>query len=217
MVARNRIVLSGTLAGGTEEWSTGVAFGGAGVTQDLAEVSQWATGIANALPTFLTGTGLVLSGLLSDFGTVGLVRVYGYAGGPDAPAQVVGEAITDIEGDGAVRCPTTTAVVASLRTGVPGASYRGRIYWPGQGAQVTGEGMLGGTAGPSQLAQAFSALLELLAAASPNVGTVFPGVYSGTKDLITPVIEVAVGSVPDSQRRRRDDLIESYAVAPYEG
>jgi len=41
-----------------------------------------------------------------------------------------------------------------------------------------------------------------------------PAVISVTKGLVTPVTQVSIGDVVDTQRRRRDTLIETRLTAP---
>lgn len=217
MVARNRIVLGGTVADGQEIWSTSVAFGGAPVVSDPTELQAWADGIALFLGTELIDTGALagLSQLLSDSGAVTSVSVYHYPAA--GPSDAAGMATLNAGGEGSVRCPVQTSVVLSLRTAIPGSRFRGRMYWPAQGAQVTSEGRLGGTLTVSAIATQASALLEAIAAASPGAPSVFPAVHSGVADVITPVTQIAVGNVPDTQRRRRNGLAETYTVVDYAG
>jgi hypothetical protein len=215
MVARNRLVLSGTIADGNEVWSIGFNFaipdvGSATAPQD---VQDWAQAAAlEASSWFATG---VLSEMLSTAGTFDKVECYGY--GPTGPALAIGEAILTAPevGSGAVNCPSYVSAVASLRTGLFGARYRGRVYLPAMGVAIGANGQYAGTTTGPNISTAVSGLIQDLAAAAPGALAAFPVVYSPTGDLVTAVTSVLVGSVPDVQRRRKDDIQEVYASAPY--
>lgn len=113
-------------------------------------------------------------------------------------------AVTPIPGDvGAHMLPHEVAIAVTLRTASASRSGRGRFYLPpvATGAVTTG-GRLDASARPA--IAGFSATYL-----SEDTGTgLFSVVASGTTGALRPVTECQVGDVFDSQRRRRDQLVE---------
>lgn len=210
MVARNRVILGGNL-GTDETWSIGLTMLPAGgvAESDQSVLEGWATAIQTAMavafPTVLE-TALGNDNDLTDI----TVQYYGETGGVVAQATATTTAVNGASSD---FCPRQTAVVFSLQTGQPGGSFRGRTYWPGCGVQLGSNGRLATSTSNVQLLDGFIDLLDLLSAAFPGEDGAFVQVYSPTLDLLTAVSTIRCGDVPDTQRRRRDNMIESYASA----
>ena len=104
------------------------------------------------------------------------------------------------------------AVVISLRTTTPGASGRGRLYWPAIGQSVDAQlrfGSANTTALLTQAATYFHAMEDAFATAFPTIGFDL-SVRSKTTHTTPHVNQLQAGNVPDSQRRRRDKAIEDY-------
>lgn len=212
MPAYNRVVLSGTLASGAEEFSVGMNFApdlGAGISSP-AELNSWAIAIANDLGT---ATADSIDRGLSLTGSVTQVSTYWY---PDvgAPATAVGTASALYSGSVAAIHPLQTSVVVSLRTAFAGRRYRGRFYWPALGWTVGATGKFTGTP-VSAAADDFAEMLEFIAGADGTSVELRPVVVSKAGGFVTPVTSVSVGDVPDTQRRRRDGLTEIYVNSPY--
>ena len=116
-------------------------------------------------------------------------------------------------GGAAPRLTAQDAVVASIRTNTAGASGRGRIYWPALGGTVGTNGRLSSPANTT-LAADFKAYLNGIAT---DLGTSFVGisfnlsVRSKTTHTTPHATRIQVGNTIDTQRRRRDNLPESYA------
>lgn len=85
------------------------------------------------------------------------------------------------------------------------------MYWPGTGIPFSSTMKIPNTA---TLAQEVSDLLELGVTTSPVPG-MRPVIYSPTYDQVTSVTRVRVGDIADTQRRRRDNLTETYAEVIY--
>lgn len=211
MPERNKIVISGTL-GSTDaaRWSIGLSYGavvdGDGVEEGATNLTEWAQAIA----TFIGSGAIVGPRMLSCLtaeGTITDVTAYYYRTG-EQQARNVGQASLVKSGTGTVRMPAQSSVVCSLRTAVSGRSFRGRFYWPAIGETMTDTLKFTAGAAPA-LAPEFAALVSGVATASPVVA-LLPKVYSPTRDLLTTVSAVSVGDVPDTQRRRRDNLVENY-------
>lgn len=213
MVARNKIVIGGTL-GSTDvaRWSVGINYGagpGGDLVTTAADLRAWAVDLGGSIALGAYLGPRMLSNLTAE-GTVRDVTCYYYdASSPTAVA--VGQATTVKVGTGSVRMPAQVSAVASLRTGLSGRSYRGRFYWPAIGETMADTLSFVAGAAPA-LCEEFRDFIVDIGATGPN-GTLIPVVHSATLDLLTAVSEVAVGSIPDTQRRRRDNLVEAYSVA----
>lgn len=112
------------------------------------------------------------------------------------------------------------AVVCSLRTSTPGARGRGRVYWPAYGVTLTNWRITAPT--PAALSTAFKTLFlaiqgEINAEASANLisNVAELAVRSSTRRESYKVESLQVGDVLDSQRRRRDKVVEARAVVAY--
>lgn len=109
------------------------------------------------------------------------------------------------------------ALVVSLRTNTPGASGRGRLYWPAVGSAVDG----GLRFSDSAITNALSEMATYLHAIETDLNTAFAGlgfdlaVRSRATKTTPHVNQLRIGNVPDVQRRRRDSLIENYQSAPF--
>lgn len=106
-----------------------------------------------------------------------------------------------------------TACVFSLRTDTPGGSGRGRLYWPAVGTSVdstlrfTSATM---TNAVNEMATYLHAMESALSTAFATIG--FDLAVRSRLTHTTPhVNKLQAGTVPDTQRRRRDKMIEDYA------
>lgn len=210
MVARNRVVLSGTLGSTANEiWQVGFHFAApdGAVVEGTQALDSWAAGIATLLDAGETDYP-ILTALLSSSARLSGVACYEY--GPTGPAVAVADAIYSWSGVGTVRCPWDTAVVFSLLTETAGRSFRGRAYWAALAATIGGNGQWNMSSG---IAAEFAELLADIGGASPVPG-VRAVIYSGTRNLVTPVTQIRVGDVPDNQRRRREGIPETFQTAP---
>ena len=213
MVARNRVILDGTLGTG-EVWSTGITYVGPGgeVEESQIGLQAWADAIAAGLEVAMTGTRtLAVLGIGNDISQV-TVQQYAAVGGIAKQAVA---AIIDLSGGATANHPLPTSIVYSLRTALPGASFRGRNYWPAVAGVVSQSGFFTTPDTNTAHATGWANILEFLGESSTLVTTPVPHVYSPTLNVVTPVTVVQAGDVPDTQRRRRDALIETYASVPY--
>lgn len=211
MVARNRLILKGSM-GTVETWSTGFHFAATNgaVIEDQALLQDWADNVATAIPTIVDG---VLDNFISTIGTIDEVVAQWFPTSGGVGLQATAP-VVDFTGGAAMRQVYQACMVFSMRTGLPGASFRGRNYWPAVGATVafTGKFETGDVdVAPGRMVT----LLEGIVDAGIGAASLVPMVYSPTRDLLTLVSSVQVGDVPDTQRRRRDALIEDYVSAPY--
>lgn len=124
---------------------------------------------------------------------------------------------TPIAGTGSTTRPSSSALVISLRTAVPGASGRGRLYWPYIGGTMTAQLRTDPTQTSAFLTEArtyLNAMRTALTTAFPTIGFDL-AVRSKTTSTTPHVNKLQVGNVPDTQRRRRDAMIEDYVLVTY--
>lgn len=127
--------------------------------------------------------------------------------GTAAPASPVG-------GVGTITMPNQIAVVASLRTGQPGRARRGRMYLPMLAQDLNTDGRWPATNRDSALALT-GAMLNAFSGTSIGSVTFIVCVASGVGvGANYPVTSVQMGRVFDTQRRRRNQLVEAPASVP---
>lgn len=209
MAERNRIVISGNIAAGVESWSVGLNVAGDGgvFARGSAELSTWATAVFDAVQG-----NAVLMTALSTACTLERVDAYYYQS--EGPAFEVGASTqSSVAGTGGASKTPQTAVVASLLTAQAGRSFRGRIYWPALGVPIQTTDLRISASLLEDLAEAFATLIAEVNTTAPLPGQLV-SIYSQTRDLMTPVISARVGNVLDTQRRRRESMVEVYEQAP---
>lgn len=162
--------------------------------------------------------GLTLLGFMSSALTITGARVEVRDDATDALMAISTQVrATPQQGSASALRGAQNALVISLRTNTPGGSGRGRLYWPAVGRSVD-----------SQLrfsaADALGAMTEMRTYLSQMDAALSAGWAGGTFDLAvrsktthtTPhVNKLQVGSVPDTQRRRRDNMTEDYQSITY--
>jgi hypothetical protein len=120
-------------------------------------------------------------------------------------------------GTGAIKMPPQSALVCSIRTSTPGASGRGRLYWPAMGASLATNGRISAPT-PTVIVQDFKTyLLQIrteLASAFPTIGFDL-AVRSKTTHTTPHATRIQIGNVVDTQRRRRDNLPEAYTALAF--
>ena len=183
--------LEGTFPG--EQWSFGVyTDSNLSVT---AMHSQWMTGITN-----FWGTATAL--FCTDVQTTRATTV---ELDPATGRQLTGAESTRTDaGTSTATClPFQCAPVVSLRTATLSRAGRGSFYAPSLAVDQVDAGRMTTTARDT-LADAAEDLLTGLTSAG---GTVV--IYHRASGTTTPVISLDVGDVIDTQRRRRNQLIEA--------
>lgn len=213
MAIRNKIVLTGSLGNpGVEEWSIGVHYGGlgSGNLQTSAELQDWAEDAFAIFTDFVTYP--TWGGALSDSVTLSTVTAYYYPA--VGPALGVGaSSAPPVPGLTTADLPPQCSVVASLLTGLSGRSFRGRVYLPLLSMAFNADTFQIDAGQQQGVADDFAGMLTAIGNAGSGVQLITPVVYSAARDLITPVSQISVGSVIDTQRRRREGLAESYLSA----
>jgi hypothetical protein len=107
-----------------------------------------------------------------------------------------------------LQLPQRAAVVVGLRTSQPTRSGRGRMYLPApDSTHLQADGSLL-TTDAANIADAVSAALATFSQ------TVTPGIYHRSTMTITQILQVTVGQVLGTQRRRTNKVPADYAVSP---
>jgi hypothetical protein len=213
VVERVSVSLRGTLPGG-EVWSVnlnGTDLTGSGNPSAYVDLQAFADNIASNLN--VTASYGDLKAMLGSGSALTRVRVENRQA--KLLVSAAEQAVTGFLGSGTIVKPLQTSLVFSMRSVQPGASRRGRAYWPFLALPaLTGTGRVP-TANAGNLATQFVSMLQALSDAAPGAATWRVHVYSVKLDVLTPINSVQVGDVPDTQRRRRDDLVEAYSAAVY--
>lgn len=144
-----------------------------------------------------------LLGIMPAVCTIDQATLYCYpTGGPSSPA--IAEAPWFAVGtNGVGPMPPQTCMVASLRTGQSGRSFRGRVYLPKQSAVLSG-GHQFSAADTTSAANAVAAFLSGWEADAilPDGTGIFAVVVSVKRGVASAITSVVVDSKPDVQRRR---------------
>jgi len=207
-----RVSILGTLPGG-EVWSVNPVFDPTaefpgGVNQ--ANLDAACLAIANLNPG---------ASLLSHISTAAVITGARLEVRDDATDNLIGISIqgrtTPLAGTGTPTKPAQVATVISIRTDTPGASGRGRIYWPALGSSLSTSTLrIISTQVTSVLTEMKTYLMAMrsaLASSFPTIGFDL-AVRSRTTHTTPHAVRIQVGDVLDTQRRRRDSLAESYQV-----
>jgi hypothetical protein len=199
----NRIVVVGHSPSG-EIFNTGVwTFGDVPTTEALATAFA-----ASARDVFLATAQAAMEFYLSPASGFDEIRTYHYpTGGPSASflgvAPIASGAGTGTEAD----LPLQIAAVTSLRTGLPGRTRRGRMYWP-----VNRRTLANHQLDEPDVANIGGAVAGFLtginAAAALGICTVVSQVGAGSHAFVTSVV---VDSRLDVQRRRATDQTVSFS------
>lgn len=211
MAQRTQIRLSGAMGvGNVERWSVGLTYGLGGLTLSAAQAQELAEDLADAIGAGTISVGTLANGVGAAV-TMDTVEVYSY--GAVGPAVSRGsDLITPTKTfTGTTSAPPQTTGCITLLTGLPGASRRGRIYWP-QTAPVINTSYKSSTA--QGLGNGLNTLNTGITNALAFYGPFRLCVYSAKLDEVTEVTAFRSGDVLDTQRRRRDALTESYTLTP---
>jgi hypothetical protein len=120
-------------------------------------------------------------------------------------------------GTGALNLPYQSALVFSLRTNTPGASGRGRVYWPCLSATLNSSGKITAPTTTALLADFKTYMTSIRTALATNFATIgFDlAVRSKTTHSTPHVVRIQLGDTIDTQRRRRDAIVENYVETAF--
>lgn len=209
-VAYVRLTASGRIAG-TQSWSTGISVSVTGGTVTQSQLNALLATFVTAF-TALWNTGTTLALKAANGSDVDLRSFRAYLYGPSGGTAALQAAtdITPIPGTKATNLlPTQTALVATLLSGFPGRSNRGRMYLPWTGGGLDGTHQVTS----SDTTAISNAVGAMLTAVNAGVGSGPFGrvVIAGLRGVVD-VTSVRVDSEPDIQRRRADKIIASRQV-----
>ena len=205
-----RMVFAGTLPGG-EIWNIGLRTVTAPSDPLPVTLQQIATAADAAFRAHWTGTGGMGSIASADTFYVDCT-VYDMPGGA---GHAVASAMTSPNpvagGGGTQTLPDQNALVVTTETGLSGRSGHGRFYLPCTALSQLPAGRVSSVA-TGNVATAAAAFITALNSIAPT-GFTMPAV--GIQSLVRadypfPIVSVKVGDVVDTQRRRRDKLVENY-------
>jgi hypothetical protein len=214
-----RATMFGSAFGGAEEWSTGFWLGYAEAPSG-SPTQAAADALKTLWQTFFTSAGANISEVYNTEG----VKLSFYPSGSDKvdPGLTVfsyhGTPITGAR-TGTPQLPPQVAIVATLQSALPrGLAGKGRMYLPGSHMGLDGTGQMDTTA-KAGLTTAFQTFIQ-----GVNDSTAIPGeVINASKGRagLPPapptnafVRSIRIGSVYDTQRRRRNGLQENYTSQP---
>lgn len=211
-----KVTLSGTMFGGQEIWSTGFFMGFEG--QDAPAITDTGVSdISNAWETFFKKTDSEISNKYQyTMCKVQMLATDGKAV-PDT-ARYYSPVAAVNGGSPSQAMPPQIALVATLANSLPrGLATKGRMFLPGVNALVDATGHINSlTCGAiaTNLQSFFGTIMNdadtpgrAVLASTGNSLQLRPG-------EIRHVTQVRVGNVYDTQRRRRNALMEAYTTRP---
>ena len=207
----------GTMMSGNEEWSTGFFMGNtSGGDVGQSPTTADAQAIAAAWQSFFT---LSANQVSSNFKTIGvkisLVATDGTADPGETAFYYYPTAISG--GNGGAWFPPQIALVATLTTArVRGYGSKGRMFLPGINHAIDATGHMS----PTEQTNIKNGIVTFLNAVNADITQDYEVVVNsalsagipGHPALMEPVTGVRVGNVYDTQRRRRNQLVESYVA-----
>ena len=213
MPGYTRVIISGTSPAPGEVWSVGLNFQSEFVDQSLAAHQDAADAVATRLGALSTG---VLLQFLSTAGAITRARVESRSQDGTLLQAAESTATLPKAGTGTASKVLQCAAVVSLLTARPGRSYRGRVYWPAWNWTGT-SALLFSNTDMTNLANAWRNLAEGIQSdldtADGAAVTHVPVVWSYKLQTSQPITRYGAGNVPDTQRRRRDSVAETYVYA----
>ena len=213
----HKATIMGEMFGGSELWTTSFAIGNeTGGDQGNAPTVAEATAISDAWNAIWTP---VANGFSSQFKFVGVkVSLVAADGSSDPSDSVFHYRPVPVSGGAGPTNPAQISLVATLQTAVPrGRASKGRMFLPGVGFSVGADGKIT-VAQATTLAGQVKQFLDAVNAHADVPGEVVVNSAEVTgvpfkAALMTPVTAVKVGTVYDTQRRRRNNLVEAYSLA----
>lgn len=198
----------GGVLAGAQRWSIGIRAIDevSGTAPSAAQLSAACDQLFTDFNTSMwnPGTGTGFGSIAGSAANFDQVRGY-WRALRNGPASIVGASTQGASpGSGSPNLPPQCAIVVTLLTGLAGKSFKGRVYMPNRTAIVAADGNLP-TATVTALAVTASNWLSLFRTRSVG-GERLTGVVSGAQGP-NAITAVAVDSVVDTQRRRRDKVV----------
>lgn len=211
----NRVTIYGTSYGGQEIWTTGF-FMGSEVGDATIPNESMAQAVKDAWTTFFRDTGNTISYLWKTEGVK--ISPMLANGDTDKDFVVTSPYTTAIEGQSSsTGFPAQVSLVATLLAGNGrGLAGKGRMYLPGIAIPLAGTGHLavGQNSGvATKLATFFNTIESSFDGGQVINASHGRAPFLGSTAVNRYVSHIRVGDVYDTQRRRRNSLVESYATA----
>lgn len=209
----NRVIIKGSAPGG-EVWTSGFALHSPSdnVPATTPELELMAQNIGVIIGTWSSTN--QLRRCLSN--TLSVVAVRVECRNEDESLFNLGEKplVPPLQGSLPLTHSLQSAAVVSLRTLTPGGHGRGRMFWPNLTYVPTQAGRIDNTLCIALASDMRTFLNEVLDSVDPGFD-LFLAVRSVTDHMNRVVTSLRVGDVPDTQRRRRDALVEVYSSVPF--
>jgi len=212
-----KVTIFGDMFSGTEIWQTGFHMGSTdagGGNFDVVE--SWVDALKPLWQNVFVGATQNFSGAYRTLGIkAGILKTDGHM---DIDTIYTSTYATPIAGGSSnPSYPPQIAVVASLRAASPvGLGSKGRMFLPGFCAPIGSTGHILGTA-TQALANDLRTFFDAAESATNSPGVVMNASQGRVSPAAAPVnrqvTSVRIGSVYDTQRRRRNALHESYSTA----
>lgn len=185
-----------------DSWSTGFAFSGADIVSPVA-LSAALAAFAPAVEDWWTSGTPSLQNVTASDSYIDSIRGYYYEAGSSS-ADVVAEYVysSPINGAQTARLSARTAMVATLLTGHPGRSYKGRMFLPATGAVMANH-----QNSTSNVDDVATATADLLTAWNALTETGISVACVAGKTDLTVISAVRVDSIPDTIRARSRKMV----------
>lgn len=205
-----KVVLAGSMANG-EIFNCGFWVNFASDQPDAASFASFIAGVETSLSD--TTAGVSFQNAFEELNTAEtqLTDIFGYYYGDEsghATLQADHTLGSPWVGTSSGSHPLQVALVATLLTGAPGRSRRGRLYCPATGATLNIDGQVNATQVDHLSAGLAHGFTHLHSHSDP---TGIPSVVSSTLSTSNPITTVRVDSRADIQRRRANRQLAEYS------
>lgn len=203
-MARLRVSIGGTLST-AGSWSNTYEFLISSAITSQATLQT----IVNAIRTALAASTDYKAGMCTD--TIATeIKALAYPANTGPSNFVASSGGSNVSGSTTSANPPQIAVVASLRTGGAGRSFRGRLFTPYRSANVLPSGVVQGAGQAAVAAAVIAARTAIVTACASSGVTAVWVVWSPKLGSGTPVSAVLVGNQCDTIRHRNDNRDEVY-------
>lgn len=204
----------GGLAFVTEEWQTGFRIRGSWASLSAAQAAAEAAldDVGAAIEAWVTADSGAAADLWSNRHRLQWVKlvpqdVNGHQGTAPTPMLTT----FDVPGSNNPWAAQNCMVASLLTIAQRGLAHRGRMYWPSRQNNVDANGDISGTV-TSFVATQTAALISAVNEAMDDHGGTVAVMSNVRTGALNDVLSVTCGNVPDTQRRRRNALAETYAT-----
>lgn len=216
LMPTHRVTLMGTCLGGTEIWNTGFWLGESS-TAAGPPVQAEADAIKTLWQTFFThGDSKINSSYKCDGVKVAWVMEDGTSDPDDTKYAYYASPISGTSTDSGIMPPQVSLAATLTSAKVRGFGSKGRMYLPGINAPLLSTGHINSST-VAAIAVKLKAFFDGVNAAGDVLLPVTLNATASTNPTSThdaemwPVTGLKIGNVYDTQRRRRNQLVETYS------